>query len=954
MGLGEAPVEGVGQQARLDLAPEALRAALAERFGYADFLTGQGEIVERVLAGDDLLVVRPTGSGKSLCFQLPALLLPPLTVVISPLIALMKDQVDTLVARDPSSATCIHSGIPIDEQRQRLRDAVEGRVKMLYVAPERFRYEGFARQLAGCRVQRFVVDEAHCVSEWGHEFRPDYLALRDVLPRLGQPPLVALTATATTEVQQDILIQLGRPDAAHRVSGFNRPNLSFELRCAVDGAMKQRYLKSLLDDLDGSGIIYAPTRKETEAVAALVRGCTDRPVVAYHAGLRDEHRSAGQDAFMAADNSIAVATTAFGMGIDKADVRFVIHYALPGTVETYYQQAGRAGRDGQPARCILLYDPSDIGLQQWFIEQDMLPSALLNRLLSSVAGGTSGIDRLAPACDCTEIQARNGLRALEQMGCLLPLDDAGDSFKAVARALDAGQAADHDRRMAARRSVRENQLGAMLRYCETNSSRRTFILKYFGDPSEPGPEELQRDDPAPPEPDPAAVTPEEAEVGRLILQTTTALRHGVGRTKLVQILRGSQAKTLERLKRTPTFGALKRWSTDQLAAATDHLVFCGLLRLIGGDRPVLAPTRAGHEVIRDEQRLVELPPLRAMAPVLAATQPGTDLRLDGLTDGALDSGEEILFDKLRVWRRKQAAEKGIAPFMVFGDKTLRAVCRVKPGSHAELMTIPGIGPSKAEQYGGDLIAMIGTWEIDQDADLPPDPAPVAEPAPLPPPPSATTPLPADAEALRARLLDGTNLDALLEEAGAQRTAVINQITGLVRHGAVTPARVLGDAMAKQIALLLAAEPGISLPDAREKLGPDVPYHAIRWVRAAMVRQPAAEPEPEPPRHGWAIHGGREAAGEAAEAIRQSPDFSQYEMLVAVDVGTDHLPAVAELSRRLELPVQFTATEPDGTPRVAGRWPAAVLLVGPPGRVKAGEPKLRAAGVERIATVVLAG
>jgi len=940
MGLGEAPVEGQAERATAASTPAALDAELQARFGYATWLDGQREIVERVLAGDDLLVVRPTGSGKSLCFQLPALLLPPLTVVISPLIALMKDQVDALAARDPGSATCIHSGIPIDEQRQRLRDAVEGRVKMLYVAPERFRYEGFVRQLAAATIQRFVVDEAHCVSEWGHEFRPDYLTLQDVLPRLGHPPLVALTATATPTVQQDILIQLGRPAAEQRVSGFNRPNLSFELRCCVDGQMKERHLRDLLDSIDGSGIIYTPTRKETEAVAALVQSCTRRPVVAYHAGLRDEHRTAGQDAFMAAPDSIAVATTAFGMGIDKPDVRFVIHFAMPSTVESYYQQAGRAGRDGLPARCILLYDPADIGLQQWFIEQDMLPSALLGRLLAAVAMRPDSLDRLASSCDCTEIQARNALRLLEQMGCLVALDDSGESYRAEARGLDPRLARAHDQRTAERRAVRENQLQAMIRYCETNASRRQFLLEYFGDPSRPTDEELQRDEPPLPDPDPAEVTPEETEVGRLILTTTTQLRHGVGRTKLVQVLRGSQAKSLERLKATPTYGALKRWHADQLVAAVDHLVFVGLLRQIGGDRPVLAPTRAGHELIDDERRLVAVPPVRTMAPVLAATRPGTDRLLGALDEGSLDEGEEALFEKLRAWRKEYAAAYHLSTFMVLSNATLRAICRVRPSTFDELLTIPGIGPTKAERHGATLLSIVAGEAQETVAEPEPEPDPA-------PPPAA--PLVPEADDVRTKLLNGASLDDLLEAAGAQRTAVINQITALVRHGVLTPAQVLGDDLCRAIALVLAAEPGISLPEARDKLGGEVAYHAIRWVRAAMVRTPVAEQPEARPEDAWLLKGGRAGARVIAADAGQA---HRWPLLLAVDAGTAHLPAIAELSRELGVPVQFTATDPDGTPRVGTTWPEAVLLVGPPGRVLACEPRLKASGVARVGTIRL--
>ncbi len=288
---------------------------------------------------------------------------------------------------------------------------------------------------------------------------------------------------------------------------------------------------------------------------------------------------------------------------------------------------------------------------------------------------------------------------------------------------------------------------------------------------------------------------------------------------------------------------------------------------------------------------------------------------------------------------EQAAAAGIPPYLVLSNSTLRAVCRVRPQQVPQLLTIPGIGPAKAERYGAALLTAVAGEAARS------EPAPVPAAAPAEPPPAL---LDASAEALRARLLEGATLDELLDAAGAQRTAVINQLTALVRHGAVTPAQVLGDETARSIALVLAAEPGISLPEAREQLGPDVPYHAIRWVRAAMVRSPAAA-EPPPPLD-WLLKGGRAGAREVAASIEAAA--GAWPLLLAVDLGHAHLPAVAELSRELALPVQFTATEPDGTPRVAVDWPAALLLVGPPGRVLACAPKLAGLGVGRVGTIRL--
>lgn len=337
------------------------------RFRLDAFRPGQEEVISAVLAGDDCLCVMPTGGGKSLCYQLPALVLDGLTLVVSPLIALMKDQVDQLQALG-LPATYINSTLAIAEQYARLDRMAEGRYRLVYVVPERFRSARFLEAIRRVGVRLLAVDEAHCISEWGHDFRPDYSRLGVFRRRFGNPTTIALTATATDAVRRDIVEQLHLTNPRTLVTGFARPNLFYEVWSPRSEREKATMLVRFLRQTPGAGIVYASTRKKTEEVAERIGAELGRSSVAYHAGLLPEQRRTAQEAFMSGRVEVVAATTAFGMGIDKADVRFVVHYNLPGSLEAYYQEAGRAGRDGKPSRCLLLYNASDRYLQEFFIE----------------------------------------------------------------------------------------------------------------------------------------------------------------------------------------------------------------------------------------------------------------------------------------------------------------------------------------------------------------------------------------------------------------------------------------------------------------------------------------------------------------------------------------------------------------------------------------------------------
>src|SRR4051812_34427613 len=469
-----------------------LRAALHQHFGFDDFRPGQEAAVSAAVAGQDVLVVMPTGAGKSLCYQLPALMREDLTIVVSPLVSLMQDQVEALERRAPGAAGVINSQQDMAANADVLARARAGTLKLLYVAPERFSSPGFLEAIRQVPIGLFVVDEAHCVSQWGHDFRPDYFRLADAARWLGARALVASTATATPQVAQDIVQRLGLRAPALVTTGFDRPNLSFAVvPCATTADKHARIAAALREDGAWPAIVYAGTRKACDALAERLAAALEVEVLSYHAGLGRAERTAVQRRFMSGEAEVVVATNAFGMGVDKADVRTVAHEVVPPSIEAYYQEAGRAGRDGAPARALLFAEPRDKGLHVFFIGRAEVSDTLLDGVAARLvrAGAEGRFDVGVAELDEEAERVRAIVGHLARAGVVQPAPAPVDRVRGRLIAAYDGRA-----RAAARTSAAEGQRArwrqyrAVWAFVEDTGCRRAAILRHFGDPAAPAPQ----------------------------------------------------------------------------------------------------------------------------------------------------------------------------------------------------------------------------------------------------------------------------------------------------------------------------------------------------------------------------------------------------------------------------------------------------------------------------------
>ncbi|MEA2403381.1 MAG: ATP-dependent helicase RecQ, partial [Thermoleophilaceae bacterium] len=536
-----------------------LNGALQQHFGFPAFRPGQREAVEAAVAGRDVLVVMPTGSGKSLCYQLPALLRDDLTIVVSPLVALMQDQVEALHARGlGDKVALVNAQQDAGANSAVLAAAAKGDLRLLYVAPERFSSPGFVQHISRARVGLFVVDEAHCVSQWGHDFRPDYFRLADAARHIGADGIVASTATATPQVAADIVRRLSLRDPVKVATGFDRPNISFAVARPAPHEKALMLVEALREQDALPAIIYAGTRAGSEDLASTLTKELGEEAAAYHAGLEREHRADVQRRFLANDIRVVVATNAFGMGVDKPNVRTVVHATVPSSLEAYYQEAGRGGRDGAPARALLLAENRDKALHVHFIKRDeldeKLPEKLARRLLaaSDAGGELPGMSparyaldarELADSVGCDTDQLRALIGHLSRAGLIEPTPSSPDrvagrivgEWDGRAEALCRQSVGDAGR-------ARWRQYRDIWAYVEGSSCRRTEILRHFGDGATPEPTVACCDVcagglvPQLPEPDPGSV----ANLDDAILSVARSARPAVGRTTCAEILHGAK------------------------------------------------------------------------------------------------------------------------------------------------------------------------------------------------------------------------------------------------------------------------------------------------------------------------------------------------------------------------------------------------------------------------------
>jgi ATP-dependent DNA helicase RecQ len=607
---------------------------LKTRFGYADFRPGQAEVIDAILGGKDVLAVMPTGAGKSLCYQIPALILEGLTVVVSPLISLMRDQVSAL--RDAEiPAAFLNSSLSPGEYADTLSRASGGDYRILYIAPERLRREDMRNLAEALCISLVVIDEAHCVSQWGHDFRPSYLLIPDFIGQLPKRPITAaFTATATGKVQEDITAMLRLESPFTLITGFNRANLYFEVQKPKDKLIA--LLRYLREHPNKSGIVYCATRKTVEDLCRTLQ-TRDFSVTRYHAGLDDRERRLNQDDFIYDRKLLMIATNAFGMGIDKSNVSFVIHYNMPKNIESYYQEAGRAGRDGEPADCILLYSPQDVRINNFLITSTQ------------------------------EEEAEKDPVLVEHKLELLKL---------------------------------------MTWYATGSDCLRSRLLSYFGETASHYCGNCSN----------CNTQYENIDITLAVRKILSCvyrieqLGRRFGKTMVIDVLRGGKTEKIRNagLDRLSTYGIMADTDPHRLRLIVDALVDWGYLLVTGEEYPVVSLAPSYRDVIGGERSLTLMLPREDARPkpqkpeAAPAKPPPKTILIKAALKAAVHEDEEPaedLFARLKELRSRLAQEAGVPAYIVFSDASLRDMCRKRPVTGDQFLTVSGVGAAKLEKYG---------------------------------------------------------------------------------------------------------------------------------------------------------------------------------------------------------------------------------------------------------------